>query len=69
MSSSNLWISPLIEHCLSSYEENQRNLGLDWENDGSNIRFSSHTQPIAQINSVSRILTAMAPLLTVFFLL
>ncbi|OJJ06250.1 hypothetical protein ASPVEDRAFT_316589 [Aspergillus versicolor CBS 583.65] len=53
MSLSNLWISPLIEHCLSSYEENQRNLGLDWENDGSNIRFSSLTQQIARINDLS----------------
>ncbi|KAL4942064.1 hypothetical protein BDV06DRAFT_193193, partial [Aspergillus oleicola] len=56
MSSSSIWISPFIEHCLSSYETGRRNPGLDWEDDGSNIRFPGHTQQHAQINSVSHLI-------------
>ncbi|KAL4990269.1 hypothetical protein BDW68DRAFT_175202 [Aspergillus falconensis] len=48
MSSSNHWISLFIEHCLSSYEAG-RDPGSDWEDDGSNIRFSSSDQRLARI--------------------
>ncbi|KAL4998218.1 hypothetical protein BDV10DRAFT_167509 [Aspergillus recurvatus] len=48
MSSSNHWISLFIEHCLSSYETG-RDPGSDWEDDGSNIRFSSSDQQLARI--------------------
>ncbi|KAL4796069.1 hypothetical protein BDV19DRAFT_361440 [Aspergillus venezuelensis] len=53
MSSASTWMSPFIEHCLSSYETGRRDSGLSWEDDGSNIRFPSPTQQHAQINSWS----------------
>ncbi|KAL2848149.1 hypothetical protein BJY01DRAFT_262744 [Aspergillus pseudoustus] len=51
--SDSIWISPFIEHCLSSYqtEENLRpDRELTWEDDGSNIRFPSSAQQNALIN-------------------
>ncbi|KAL4973898.1 hypothetical protein BDW66DRAFT_153384 [Aspergillus desertorum] len=54
MSSSNHWISLLIEHCLASYETG-RDPGLDWEDDGSNIRFSSSDQRLARITEWSEV--------------
>ncbi|KAL2813551.1 hypothetical protein BJX63DRAFT_215810 [Aspergillus granulosus] len=51
--SDSIWISPFIEHCLSSYqtEENFRpDHNLTWEDDGSNIRFPSSVQHNALIN-------------------
>ncbi|KAL4956386.1 hypothetical protein BDW69DRAFT_85858 [Aspergillus filifer] len=53
MSSASTWISSFVENCLSSYETGQRNSGLTWDDDGSNIRFPSPTQQHAQINSWS----------------
>ncbi|KAJ0423968.1 hypothetical protein BJY00DRAFT_277784 [Aspergillus carlsbadensis] len=52
--SDSIWISPFIEHCLSSYqtEENLRpDRSLKWEDDGSNLRFPSSVQHGALINS------------------
>ncbi|KAL4871405.1 hypothetical protein BDV12DRAFT_164237 [Aspergillus spectabilis] len=54
MSSSNLWISLFIEHCLSSYEtegEGHHVTNLNWEDDGSNLRFPTSIQQYARINS------------------
>ncbi|KAL6229601.1 hypothetical protein BDW75DRAFT_224843, partial [Aspergillus navahoensis] len=48
MSSSNHWITLFIEHCLSSYATG-RDPGSHWEDDGSNIRFSSSDQQLARI--------------------
>ncbi|KAL4926633.1 uncharacterized protein BDV17DRAFT_151870 [Aspergillus undulatus] len=53
MSSSNIWLSSFIEHCLLSYETGRPDPGLNWEDDGSNIRFSTSTPQDAQINSWS----------------
>ncbi|KAL4784554.1 hypothetical protein BJX76DRAFT_326905 [Aspergillus varians] len=51
MCSSSIWISLFIENCLSSYETRRPDVGLNWEDDGSNIRFSSPTLQHALINS------------------
>ncbi|KAL3466460.1 hypothetical protein BJX64DRAFT_228925 [Aspergillus heterothallicus] len=54
--SDSIWISPLIEHCLSSYqtEENLRpDCDLTWEDDGSNIRYPSSAPQNALINDWS----------------
>ncbi|KIA75747.1 hypothetical protein HK57_00482 [Aspergillus ustus] len=51
--SDSIWISPFIEHCLSSYqtEETLRpDRELTWEDDGSNIRFPSSAHQNALIN-------------------
>ncbi|CEN61343.1 hypothetical protein ASPCAL07996 [Aspergillus calidoustus] len=52
--SDSIWISPFIEHCLSSYhtEEDLRpDRDLKWEDDGSNLRFPSPVKHSALINS------------------
>ncbi|KAL4885852.1 hypothetical protein BJY04DRAFT_214049 [Aspergillus karnatakaensis] len=54
MSSPNLWISILIEHCLSSYDaagEANHVANMSWEDDGSNLRFPDTTKRHALINS------------------
>ncbi|KAL2822732.1 hypothetical protein BDW59DRAFT_149395 [Aspergillus cavernicola] len=56
MSSSSIWISPFIEHCLSSYQTKDKarpDPNLDWEDDGSNIRFPATVQRHALINTWS----------------
>ncbi|KAI9376704.1 hypothetical protein BJX61DRAFT_538611 [Aspergillus egyptiacus] len=54
MSTSNIWISPFIEDCLSSYQtvgKDRRDENLPWEDDGSNIRFPSAFDRLALINN------------------
>ncbi|CBF81092.1 hypothetical protein AN5212.2 [Aspergillus nidulans FGSC A4] len=63
MSSSNHWISLFVEHCLSSYETG-RHPGSDWEDDGSNIRFSSSEQQLARITEWSEVNNVPRPRLS-----
>jgi hypothetical protein len=63
MSSSNHWISLFVEHCLSSYETG-RDPGSDWEDDGSNIRFSSSDQQLARITEWSEVNNVPRPRLS-----
>ncbi|KAL4743127.1 hypothetical protein BDV11DRAFT_178998, partial [Aspergillus similis] len=63
MSSSNNWISLFVEHCLSSYETG-RDPGSDWEDDGSNIRFSSSDQQLARITEWSEVNNVPRPRLS-----
>ncbi|RDW69041.1 uncharacterized protein DSM5745_08801 [Aspergillus mulundensis] len=63
MSSSSFWISPLIEHCLSIYVTGQ-DPGSDWEDDGSNLRFSSRTQRFARINDLRKVNNSVQARLT-----
>ncbi|KAL4747982.1 hypothetical protein BDW72DRAFT_196186 [Aspergillus terricola var. indicus] len=63
MSSSNHWISLFVEHCLSSYETG-RDPGSDWEDDGSNIRFSSSDQQLARIIEWSEVNNVPRPRLS-----
>ncbi|KAL4815837.1 hypothetical protein BDW67DRAFT_185281 [Aspergillus spinulosporus] len=63
MSSSNHWISLFVEHCLSSYVTG-RDPGSEWEDDGSNIRFSSSDQQLARITEWSEVNNVPRPRLS-----
>ncbi|KAL4905393.1 hypothetical protein BDW74DRAFT_177764 [Aspergillus multicolor] len=54
MSSPNFWISLFVENCLSRYVTGQ-DPSSDWEDDGSNLRFSSPTDRFARINDLHKV--------------
>ncbi|PYH66359.1 uncharacterized protein BO88DRAFT_406826 [Aspergillus vadensis CBS 113365] len=48
MASAEIWIAPVIERCLASYSQGSASI-TKYEDDGSNLRFSTHVQHSALI--------------------